>query len=100
MKLKILLTILLLIVVSVGAYFALSEYVFNTGGTNEESVMELVNLQRFSDESGNSIEVTFNPENATVTVSGNGYIGLVFKQTVSASGARYENKENRFSIME
>lgn len=95
MNLKIAIIVLILLLVSVGTYFAMSEYIFKSDGMmNEDPTVEIINLQRFSDEEGNSIEVTFNPKNETVTVSGDGYVGLVFEETVSASGARYENTEN------
>ncbi|PIR85834.1 hypothetical protein COU14_02160, partial [Candidatus Kaiserbacteria bacterium CG10_big_fil_rev_8_21_14_0_10_44_10] len=60
----------------------------------EEPEIEIINLQRFSDGEGNSVELSFNPETESVTVSGAGYVGLVFNQITSASGARYENTEN------
>jgi len=95
MNLKIVLIALIVLLVSVGTYIALSEYVFNSGDmASNEPEIEIINLQRFSDDEGNTIELSFNPESESVTVSGSGYVGLVFNQTTSASGARFENTEN------
>jgi len=97
-NLKILLIVLLLLVISLGAYFVLSKYSSETDEMNPQAVIEPITLNRFSDESGNSIEVSFNPEGKTVTVSGNGYVGLVFKEMVSTSGVRYENTQNNLVL--
>ena len=99
MNLKIVLITLIALLVSVGTYFAVSEYVFKSGDmAKEEPEIEIINLQRFSDGEGNSVELSFNPETESVTVSGAGYVGLVFNQITSASGARFENTENNLVL--
>lgn len=95
---KILFAILLIIVVSSGVFFLWTQQSRNTNNVISETPIEHINIHRFTNASGDFIEASFNPESKTVTVTGNGYVGMVFNETVSASGARYENKENNLVL--
>lgn len=52
----------------------------------------------FQNEAGESISVSFNNENETASLNGAGYNNLIFKQVISASGARYENEQEGLTL--
>lgn len=55
-------------------------------------------MNTFTSQNEETIDVQFDNENQTAIMTGAGHEDLVFTQAVSASGARYENKENNLVL--
>ncbi|HRN69968.1 MAG TPA: MliC family protein [Candidatus Woesebacteria bacterium] len=84
-----------ILIILIGIYYF---YTSNQNKINNDSlspspsIVEIADAYTFTNvESGETITVTFNNENNTAILNSQDYKDLVFKQTISASGARYEN---------
>jgi len=87
MKNTSLIIVILIILLAVGGFFY-----FRSGSQKSAGTAPIV-AEFTSADTNETITVSFDNTNQTATVNGAGYTNLVFNQTISASGARYENAE-------
>lgn len=87
MKQRYVLVALVIAVAAAGAFW----WFGMNGRDAERSAPALITAEFSNAGTGQSISVSFDNQAETATMTGQGYTGLVFRQTISASGARYEN---------